>query len=179
MAIWSFKCKRKPDGFLLKHKVRLWTHGGQQIWGDSYWETYSPVVNMLTVQLLLSICKIHNLQTKAIDFVLTFPQAELKEDSYMMIPVKYEAYYTTLAQSKHWYILKLNWSLYGLKQASLNWYKTLQTALQTYGFQPSKIDPCLYIDKDVILLSYVDDCIIVIHSINSINKLIISLWKGQ
>ena len=58
-AIWSFKRKRRPDGTLLKHKARLCAHGGMQQWGDNYWETYSPVVNMLSVRLLLSITKIY------------------------------------------------------------------------------------------------------------------------
>eukprot|EP00957_Ditylum_brightwellii_P064913 4924541-Ditylum_brightwellii.AAC.1 len=48
-AIWSFKRKRAPDGLLLKHKAQMCAHGGMQQWGDSYWETYYPVVNMLTV----------------------------------------------------------------------------------------------------------------------------------
>ena len=47
-AICSFKPKQNPDGELLKHKARLCAHGGMQKWGDSCWETYSPVVNMLT-----------------------------------------------------------------------------------------------------------------------------------
>ena len=72
-AIWYFKRKRKPDGALLKHKARLCANGGMQQWGDSYWETYSPVVNMLTVRLILAIAKIHNLDSKAINFVLAFP----------------------------------------------------------------------------------------------------------
>ncbi|KAL7504929.1 hypothetical protein ACHAXN_005720 [Cyclotella atomus] len=46
-AIWSFKRKRFPDGTLNKHKARLCAHGGMQQWGKNYWETYSPVVNML------------------------------------------------------------------------------------------------------------------------------------
>ena len=54
-AIWSFKRKRKPDGELLKHKASLCAHRGMQKWGDSYWETYSPVVIMLTVRLILAI----------------------------------------------------------------------------------------------------------------------------
>ena len=54
-AIWSFKRKRKPDGELLKHKDRLCAHGGMQQWGDSYGETYSPVVNILSVRLILAI----------------------------------------------------------------------------------------------------------------------------
>ena len=44
-----------------------------QKWGDSYWETYSQVVNMLTVHLIIAIAKIHNLDSKEIDFVLEFP----------------------------------------------------------------------------------------------------------
>ena len=71
--IWSFKRKRKPDGELLKHKARLCAHGGMQKWGDSYWETYSPVVNMLYVRLILAIAKLQNIDSKAIDFVPAFP----------------------------------------------------------------------------------------------------------
>ena len=82
-AIWSFKRKRRPDGSLLKHKARLCAHGGMQQWGDNYWETYSPVVNMLSVRLLLSIAKIYKLESKAIDFVLAFPQADLDVDIWM------------------------------------------------------------------------------------------------
>jgi hypothetical protein len=48
-AIWSFKRKRFPDKTLNKHKVCLCAHGSMQQRGVSYWETYSPVVNMLTV----------------------------------------------------------------------------------------------------------------------------------
>ena len=39
-AIWSFKCKRFPDGCLNKHKARLCAHGGMQRWGKNYWETF-------------------------------------------------------------------------------------------------------------------------------------------
>ena len=58
-AIWSFKRKRKPDGKLLKNKSRLCAHDGMQKWGDRYWETYSPVVNILSARLKLEITKIH------------------------------------------------------------------------------------------------------------------------
>ncbi len=36
MAIWSFKCKRFPDGTLDKHKAHLCAHGGMQTWGQNY-----------------------------------------------------------------------------------------------------------------------------------------------
>ena len=70
-----------------------------QKWGDSYWETYSPVVNMLTVRHILEIEKTHNLYSKAIDFVLAFPQADLKEDFWMQLPVGFQIDSQTEAES--------------------------------------------------------------------------------
>jgi hypothetical protein len=46
-------CKRHPDDTLVKHKARLCAHGEMQQWDTNYWETYSPVVNMITVHLIL------------------------------------------------------------------------------------------------------------------------------
>ena len=89
-AIWSFKHKRFPDGTLNKHKARICAHGGMQEWGENYWETYSPVVNMLSVKLLLVIAKIHGLESKSIDFVLAFPQADLDVDVWMELPVGFD-----------------------------------------------------------------------------------------
>jgi hypothetical protein len=42
MSIWSFKCKRHPDGSSNKHKAHLCAHGGMQTWGQNYWEIYAP-----------------------------------------------------------------------------------------------------------------------------------------
>ena len=89
-AIWSFERKRKPDGKLLKHKARLCAHGSMQKWGNSYWETYSPVVNMLSICLILSITNIHRLESKANNFFLAFPQADFKEDIWMNLPIGFK-----------------------------------------------------------------------------------------
>ena len=86
MAIWSFKRKMFLDGSLNKHKARLCAHGGQQTWGLDYWDTYAPVVTWASVCLLLIVAKIHGLQSKSIDFVLAFPQADLDVPVYMELP---------------------------------------------------------------------------------------------
>ena len=78
-AIWSFKRKRYPDGTLNKHKARLCAHGCMQQWGVSYWETYSPVVNM---HATYTVCT-----QKSTDFVLSFPQADLDVDIWMELPM--------------------------------------------------------------------------------------------
>ena len=140
--MWLFKRKRKPDGELLNHKDCLCAHGGMQQWGDSYWETYSPVVNMLTFRLILAIDKIHNLDSKAIKFVLAFPQAYPEEDICMQPPIGFQIDGQTKSYSDRHYVLKLNKNLYGLKQGSYNWYEKLKKSLVDQDFKPSDIDPC-------------------------------------
>ena len=178
-AIWSFKRKRRPDGTLLKHKARLCAHGGMQTWGTNYWETYSPVVNMITVRLILLIARIYNLDSKAIDFVLAFPQADLDVDIWMYLPSGFQIDGATEEESSRKYILKLNKSLYGLKQASFNWYEKLKSGLLVRGFTQSKIDPCLYFKKGMLIITYVDDCIIVAKSMVDINTFVESMKNGS
>ena len=45
---------------------------------------------MLSVRLILAITKLHNLDSKAIDFVLAFPQADLEEDIWMYLPIGFQ-----------------------------------------------------------------------------------------
>ena len=82
---------------------------------------------MMSVRLLLAIAHIHGLNAKSIDFVLALPQADI--DIYIcmeltegMIPVGDES-------NSRLYILKLNKSLYSLKQVSHNWYEKLKQYL--------------------------------------------------
>ena len=173
-SIWSFKRKRTPAGELMKHKARLCAHGGMQQWGENYWETYSPVVNMLTVRLLLLICKIHNLESRSIDFVLAFPQAELEEDIWMELPLGVDVG----EEYEGEYLLKLKRNLYGLKQASHNWFNHLKEGLEHRGLRPSEVDPCLYLKNGLAVLTYVDDCILISTSKQAIDTLIESLEKG-
>ena len=58
------------------------------------------------------------------------------------------------------YVLRLNKSLYGLKQGSYNWHNKLKKGLLDRGFVESISDPCVFISKDMIILVYVDDCIL-------------------
>jgi hypothetical protein len=124
MAIWSFKRKRYPDGLLNKHKALLCAHGSQQTRGQDYWETYAPVVTWASFWLLLIVAKIYGLSSKSIDFVLAFPQADLDMPVYMELPAGVNPVDVT-DDNQCCYVLKLNKSLYGLKQAGYNWLKKL------------------------------------------------------
>ena len=43
-SVWNFRRKRRLDtNEVYKHKARLNVHGGKQVQGENFWETYSPV----------------------------------------------------------------------------------------------------------------------------------------
>ena len=121
MAVWSFKRKRYPDGSLNKHNARICAHGGQQTWGQQYLDTYAPVVTWDSVRLLLILAKIHNLDSKNIDFVLAFPQANLPIHVYMELPAGVTPI-DEVDSNRQRYVLRLDNSLYGLKCRGHNWF---------------------------------------------------------
>jgi len=177
MAIWSFKRKRFPDGTLNKHKARLCAHGGQQTWGLDYWETYAPVVTWASVRLLLIVAKIHGLESKSIDFVLAFPQADLDVPVYMELPAGINPVDVS-DENRRRYVLNLNKSLYGLKQAGYNWFEKLREGLITRNYIQSQVDKCVLFRKDCIVLTYVDECIILGKTLADVDAVISSLHIG-
>ena len=61
-----------------------------QQWGANYWETYAPVVNWISVRFLLILSELAGLESRTIDFVLAFLQAELDVPVYMELPAGME-----------------------------------------------------------------------------------------
>ena len=151
-AIWSFKRKRTPSGDLLKYKSRLCAHGGQQT-SNTYWETFSPVVQWTTLRTILTLSLIRNWKARSIDFVLAFPQAEMKSNVFMKIPYGYQ-----VDKPGQW-LLKLVKNVYGVKDASRTWAIHLKEGLLARKFTQSKVDPCVFFKGNLILVIYVDDLI--------------------
>ena len=57
--------------------------------------------------------------------------------------------------------------------------ETEQWRLQDCGFVQSSIDPCVFFNHNCIVLTYVDDCIIIGDTHDRINLLIQSLHEGE
>jgi hypothetical protein len=77
------------------------------------------------------------------------------------------------------YILKLNKSLYGLKQAGYIWFEKLPAGLITRNFIQSQVDKCVFFQKDCIVLTYIDDCIILGKDMAIIDAVSSSLKGGN
>ena len=76
-AVWAMKRKICPDGTLIKHKACLCTGGHCQVFELNYWDTYSPVVQWMTVCLLLVIFVLENSPTQQVDLYLPFLKLHL------------------------------------------------------------------------------------------------------
>jgi hypothetical protein len=178
IAIWSFKHKRFPNGTLNKHKAQLCAHGGHQTWGLDYWDTFAPVVTWASIRMLLIIAKIHGFKSKSIDFVLAFPQANLDVPVYMELPAGIDP--TNVSDGdQRCYVLKLNKSLYALKQAGYNWFKKICKGLITCDFIQSQVDKCIFFQKDCIVFTYVNNCIILGNDMTIVDAVISSLKGGN
>ena len=139
----------------MKYKARLCAHGGMQQWGIDFWETYAPAVDWLSLRTLLVLSVIHSWHSRSIDFLLAFPQAHLDHDVLMELL----AGVCSDAGTRKQYVLKLKKNLYGLKDAAHNLFQMLSKGLTgpKLGFKPSAIDPCVFLRKDAIMLTWVDN----------------------
>jgi hypothetical protein len=76
-----------------------------------------------------------------------------KEDIYLRFPSGFEH------KNDKW-ALKLKRNLYGLFQASRNWFFKLNSIYERLGFKQSKSGPYILLRKDMIIVSYTDDCLL-------------------
>ncbi len=138
----------------------------------------APVVTWASIWLLLIIAKVHGLYSKSIDFVLAFPQANLDVPVYMELPTGINP--TNVSDcDRRQYLLKLNKSLYSLKQAGHNWFEKLLEGLIPCNFIQSQVDKCIFFWKDCIVLMFVNDCIILGKDMAIVDTVISSLKGGN
>lgn len=161
---WIFTVKRNEKGEIVRYKARLVAQGYKQVKGQSYDETFSPVVNFGLIRFffsLLVMCK--GWSHIQCDIKCAYLYAPLSETIYMTQPPGFS--------TKENYLCRLNKALYGLHQSGRAWYFEIHNTLLNIGF--SKLDwcNCVYNFKnEVILLLYVDDIVLLGRSDNQIQK---------
>eukprot|EP00957_Ditylum_brightwellii_P001023 81343-Ditylum_brightwellii.AAC.1 len=83
--------------------------------------------------------KLYNLNSRSIDFVLAYPQAEVKTTIYLTLPEGIK-----ISTDGEDAVLKLKKNLYGLKYAGRTWWEHLSLGLDKLGFRQCTSDLCVW-----------------------------------
>nr|GEW96439.1 retrotransposon protein, putative, Ty1-copia subclass [Tanacetum cinerariifolium] len=83
---WIFKKKMKADGTIDKYKARLVIKGFKQREGLDYFDTYSPVMLITSIRMILAIAALRKLEVYQMDVKTVFLNGDLEEEIYMNQP---------------------------------------------------------------------------------------------
>jgi hypothetical protein len=150
-------------------KARLVAKGFSQVKGIHFLDTYAPTLNhvCLKIVLALSITQNYSMHSMDVNTAFLIPILPEKEVVYLRPPKKFSEIMKTakLPFSKNSY-LKLNKTIYGLKQAACYFYNDLSTALVSIKFIRTKADPCLFYNSSwfSFIAIWVDDILIICPS---------------
>ncbi|KAJ0519517.1 putative RNA-directed DNA polymerase [Helianthus annuus] len=165
---WVYRVKYKSNGEVERFKARLVAKGFNQREGLDFGETFSPVVKMVTVRVIISLAVFYGWPLYQLDVDNAFLHGTITEDVYMKLP---QGYYSK-NETK---VCKLVKSLYGLKQAPRKWNERLTDVLIANGYVQSKCDHSLFIlsklHTTVFLLVYVDDVVVTGNSEEEIQRI--------
>ncbi|KAJ9539329.1 hypothetical protein OSB04_032062 [Centaurea solstitialis] len=158
---WVFVRKRNEKNEIVRYKARLVAQGFSQRPRIDYEETYSPVVDATTFRYLISLVIQEGIDMRLMDVVTAYLYGSLDTDIYMKLPEGLKLHESCKVSSREHCSIKLNKSLYGLKQSGRMWYNRLSEYLLKEGYKNDSICPCIFIKRSgpeyVIIAVYVDD----------------------
>ena len=162
---WVLRVKRNADGSVCKFKARFVARGFSQVFGEDYFETFSPVTQCTSIRCLVALAAQHGWKLYQMDVCSAFLNADVQEEIYVRPPPGMEG-------EMSGQVLRLRKSLYGLKQAPRNWNGLLDSFLLSVGLKKSAADPCLYSNGHQVMVTvWVDDLILTGAHQQRINKL--------
>ena len=110
------------------------------------------------MRIILALVAHFDLELHQMDVKTAFLKGNLEEEVYMKQP---EGFFI---EGKEKMVCKLKKSIYGLKQASRQWYIKFNDTIKSFGFEEIIVDRCIYRkisgSKFIFFVLYVDDILV-------------------
>jgi len=110
----------------------------------------------------------YDLELYQMDVKITFMNENLEEEVYMDQSEGFEII------GKEHTVCKLKKSIYGLKQASRQWYLKFNDTITSFGFTENIVDRCIYLkvseSRFIILILYVDDILLAANDLGLLHE---------
>jgi hypothetical protein len=123
-----------------------------------YNETFSPVSSKGSFRIIIALVAYYDLELHQMDVKTAFLNVDLYENVYMAQPKSF------VVEGKENLGCHLTKSIYGLKQASRQWYLKFDETIRKFGFKENEEDNCIYAkfknEKFIFLVLYVDDILL-------------------
>jgi hypothetical protein len=156
IPIWVFTVKRNGYGEIVKYKARCVANGKTQQFGVDYFDTFSPVVKLTSVRILLAWACTSDYLLWHFDIKSAYLYGDLSEEVYMKPPPGYDCPPNLVCRLKK--------SIYGLKQAARTWNNLLNETLTKLGYTRLHSDTGIYRrtlnGKNIYLAIWVDDILL-------------------
>lgn len=165
---WVFKTKLDPNGNIERYKARLVAKGYTQKKGIDFQETFSPVSRKDSLRIVMALVAHFDLELHQMDVKTAFLNGDLHENVYMTQPEGF------ISEGQEHLVCKLKKSIYGLKQASRQWYLKFDEVMKKNDFIRNQVDQCIYLKMSgrnfIILVLYVDDILLASSNIDLLHE---------
>ena len=135
---WVYKTKYDSKGNVGKYKARLVAKVFTQREEIDYYETFSPVSCKDSFRIIMALVAHFDLELHQMDVKTAFLNGDLKEKVYMKQPKGF------IMEGKENMGCRLKKSIYGLRQASRQWYLKFNQTIKSFGFKENIEDNCIY-----------------------------------
>jgi len=126
---WVYKTKRDSKENIERFKARFMAKDFTQREGIDYNETFSPVSSKDSFRIIMALVAHYDLELHQMDVKTSFLNGDLHENVYMAQPEGFAM------EGKEHLGCRLKKSIYGLKQASRQWYLKFDEVIRKFGFQ--------------------------------------------
>ena len=136
-------------------RARFVAKGFKQQILDPSLETYASTPSHLSLRILLILSLVNHWDVVTADISSAFLQAPIPDGELVLVKPPPE-----LEQNPD-VLWKLRKALYGLKTSPKLWQQHLSSKLEELGLRKNKADPCIFMGEKLLVMTYVDDLLIV------------------